>query len=133
MNKNYLYFFFILCIFWFIIDIFKYVFVLSKEGFELSDESVNLFIKQQHLINPQIIFDTTKLKNQVNQHDLDYFLKNGIWYWSDKVKNLYKSASEHNPYIRTSPEDSLNYAQKIYNQNAIQQVLSLQQQQNKKI
>jgi hypothetical protein len=124
---NVFFYFFLLFLF-FLINLFY--FPLLKEGFTWSDSSKDEFVRLQHTINPNIIFDTEEIQKQASQKDLNYYLSNGIWYWSDKVKNMYKKASEHNPYIRTSPEDSMNYAQKIYNENAILQVLKLNNEYN---
>ena len=96
-----------------------------KESF-LTDNSVQQFLQIQNTINPHTNFDTDKLQQQVTQTELDYYLKNGIWPWSQKVIKLYKEASAKNKLIRTSPQDSLNDARKIYNQNAILQILSYQ-------
>ena len=57
---------------------------------------------------------------------MDYFLNNGMWPWSEEVIQLYREAVERNQLIRTYSGDSVNYARKIYNQNAILQILSLQ-------
>lgn len=97
-----------------------------KENFELQENKIRQFIQIQHTINPHIIFDTEKLKEQVTEEDIDYFLKNGRWNWSPEVKKLYIEAENTNPYIRTWPKDSINYAIKIYNQRAILQIISLQ-------
>lgn len=97
-----------------------------KENFQLQQDKLQEFIKIQHTINPHIIFDTEKLKEQVNEEDLDYFLKNGRWYWSPEVEKLYTEASNTNPYIRTWSQDSINYASRIYNEKAILQIIALQ-------
>jgi hypothetical protein len=61
---------------------------------------------------------------QASQEELDYFLKNGHWPWSQKVKDLYMEAIRRNPYIRTLPSDALEYTMTVYNQAAILKVLS---------
>ena len=104
----------------------RFVELIKKEGFELSQNSINDFLEIQHTTNSGIVFDMDQIKQQVTQEELDYFLQNGKWYWSDDVINLYKEAIDKNKYIRTSSEDSVNYAQTIYNQNAILKILSLQ-------
>ena len=97
-----------------------------KENFELSQISQNDFLHIQHTINPKIIFDMEIIKKQASQSELDYFLKNGMWPWSQDVINLYTEAINRNNFIRTYSGDSLNYARKIYNQNAILQLLSME-------
>ena len=99
---------------------------LGKEGFQLSQESQNDFLKIQHTINPKIVFDMEIIKQQVCQNELDYFLKNGMWPWSQNIINLYTDAINRNHFIRTYSCDSINYARKIYNERAILQLLSME-------
>jgi hypothetical protein len=98
----------------------------GKESFELSQISQNDFLHIQHTINPKIIFDMEIIKKQASQSELDYFLKNGMWPWSQDVINLYTEAINKNNFIRTYSCDSLNYARKIYNQAAILLLLSME-------
>jgi hypothetical protein len=98
----------------------------GKEGFELSQISQNDFLHIQHTINPKIVFDMEIIKKQASQTELDYFLKNGMWPWSQDVINLYTDAVNKNPFIRTYSGDSVNYARKIYNQAAILRLLSIE-------
>jgi len=109
-----------------IVLIIIYRFSHFKEGFTWSQDSGDQFILLQQTINPHIIFDITRIKEQASQEELDYFLKNGRWPWSQEVKDLYKKAVNSNPYIRTSPEDSLNRVMTIYNQTIILEMLSWQ-------
>ena len=98
----------------------------GKEGFELSQDSQSDFLKIQHTINPKIVFDMEIIKQQASQNEMDYFLQNGMWPWSQDVINLYTDAVNRNHYIRTYSGDSVNYARKIYNQRAILQLLSME-------
>ena len=98
----------------------------GKEGFELSQDSQSDFLKIQHTINPKIVFDMEIIKQQVCQNELDYFLKNGMWPWSQNIINLYTDAINRNHFIRTYSCDSINYARKIYNERAILQLLSME-------
>ena len=99
----------------------------SKENFELLSKLSTLdFLHIQHTINPKIVFDMEIIKKQASQLELDYFLKNGMWPWSQDVINLYVEAVNRNKFIRTYSGDSINYARKIYNQAAILQLLSME-------
>lgn len=99
---------------------------VEKEGFELSQKSINNFLQIQHTINPKIIFDPEVIKQQANQKELDYFLKNGMWPWSEEVIDLYKDAVNRNQLIRTYSGDSVNYTRKIYNEKAILRIMSME-------
>jgi len=97
---------------------------LSRENFTTQSEKDFLLI--QNTINKQNVFDMNIINSQASQEELDYFIRNGMWPWSQKVIELYEEAISRNPYIRTVPEEAVNYARTIYNQAAILRVLSYQ-------
>ena len=111
--------------------LYRFVYLSNQEGFTWSHKSMQDFLKIQYSNNPKLVFDTTQLQKQASQKELDYFLKNGMWPWSQKVIELYKDSIMNNPYVRTHPPDSVNYARKIYNQQAILQILSQQTKEGK--
>jgi len=118
----------------FIILILIIIFFLFKllkpkiiENFEWSKNKTNDFLLIQDTINKHKIFDVDYIqKYQASEKDLDYFLQNGYWYWNDDVIQLYKDAINSNPYVRVNPDDSVNYARTLYNQNAILKLLFFQ-------
>lgn len=97
---------------------------LSKENF--TNKSENDFLQIQNTINKNIIFDMDVINSQASQKELNYFNKNGMWPWSQKVIELYQEAVSRNPYVRTVPEEATNYARKIYNEAAILRILTYQ-------
>ena len=97
-----------------------------KEGFTWSQDSANNFILLQQTLHPGLVFDTNQIKEQASQEELDYFLKNGKWPWSQEVQDLYKEAVQRNPYIRTSPEDAVDQARTVYNKSIILEIISWQ-------
>jgi len=97
---------------------------LSRENFTTQSEKDFLLI--QNTINKENVFDMNIINSQASQEELDYFNRNGMWPWSQKVIELYQEAVNRNPYIRTNPEEAVNYARTIYNQAAILRVLSYQ-------
>jgi hypothetical protein len=99
----------------------------NNEGFTWNKESEKNFLLIQQSINPKIIFDIDTIKEtQASQEEVDYFNKNNAWPWSQTTKDLYIEALRKNPYIRTLPEDGLNGAMRVYNENAILRILSYQ-------
>jgi len=98
----------------------------AREKFTLSEKSKQDFVLLQHTVNPNSIFDINVLEKQVNQEEIDYYNSNGYWYWSDDVIQMYKDASDKNPFIRTFSDDAVLNTRKIYNQTAILDVLSNQ-------
>ena len=103
-----------------------YRFSHMKEGFEWTQESTDAFIKLNSSVHPNTVFDTIEIKKQANQEELDYYLENGMWPWSQEVQNLYKKAVMTNPFVRSDPQDSVNKARTIYNQSIILEMLSWQ-------
>ena len=98
--------------------------ILKKEGFTWSPETTTHFLQIQHSLNRNVIFDPIEMQKQASQEDLDYFLQNGMWYWSQEVIDLYSKMLGYNPYIRTYPQDAVIRARTIYNQNARLQIMS---------
>jgi len=103
-----------------------YRFSHLKEGFTWSEESGQKFIELQNSINPKNIFDLKQIKQQASQEDVDYFLKNGKWFWSKEVEDLYTELLDQNPFVRLYPQDAINDAKTKYNQTIIREILSSQ-------
>lgn len=97
-----------------------------KEGFTWTPQSTQNFLQIQNTINRQKIFDINIQKSQASQEEVNYFNKNEMWPWSQKTIKLYENAIKKNPFIRTLPDDSVNYARTIYNEAAILRILSYQ-------
>jgi hypothetical protein len=96
----------------------------KKEGFSWSQDSTTNFLQIQHSTNRNVIFDPIEIQKQASQEELDYFLQNGMWPWSQEVIDLYSKMLGYNPYVRTYPQDAIITARTIYNQNAILQIIS---------
>ena len=98
-----------------------------KEGFVWNRQGTQDFLLLQNTINPQVIFDVNMIqKSQASQEELDYFNKYQKWPWSKKTKELYLQAIKRNPFVRVSPESSLNYSRTVYNESAMLMLLSYQ-------
>lgn len=98
-----------------------------KEGFTWNPNSTRNFLQIQSTINRQKIFDVNMIQeNQASQEELDYFNSHGMWPWSQDTIKLYEDAVKSSPFIRTLPEDSVNYARTIYNEAAILRIISYQ-------
>jgi hypothetical protein len=109
-----------------IIFIILYRFSHLKEGFTWSQESEQKFIELQNSINPKNVFDLKQIKQQASQNDVDYFLKNGQWFWCKEDEDLYKELLDQNPYVRLYSRDAINDAKTKYNQTIIREILSSQ-------
>jgi hypothetical protein len=87
-------------------------------------EIVHQFLTFQQAHNPNIFFDMDIIQKQVSVDEALVFLKNGSWPWSVDVQRLYRDAIARNSYISMNPGTSLRTAQTVYNQNAMEQLLS---------
>lgn len=105
--------------------------ISKKEGFSWSQDSTTNFLQIQHSINRNVIFDPIEIQKQASQEELDYFLQNGMWPWSQEVIDLYSKMLGYNPYIRTYPQDAITRTRTVYNQNAILQIISWQNKEGK--
>jgi hypothetical protein len=95
-----------------------------KEGFTWSKNSIQDFLTIQKTINPNTQFNIEMLQKQASQEELNNFLNKGYWTWSQDTENIYIDTILRNPIIKVDPLASMNIEQKIYNENAMQQMLS---------
>ena len=84
-----------------------------KEGFTWSTQSITDFTKLQGTLNPHVVFDTNKIQQQASEEEVEYFLQNQLWPWSQEVQDLYKESVMNNQYIQINPEDAVNQARQI--------------------
>jgi hypothetical protein len=69
-------------------------------------------------------FDLVQLQRQANPEEAEEYLLTGVWPWPDDLKNLYIEKVWSNPIIKIDPQYALNYAMKLYNQNAVRELLA---------
>ena len=126
INHSYLYFFCFAFIFLFFVLSYgfsKQIFSL-KEGFTWSTKSIDDFIFFQNTVNPTTQFNLKMVQEQASENELQELLKTGYWPWTKDTQYLYLDAVYHNKIIKINPQSSMNYVRKIYNENAIKQLLS---------
>jgi hypothetical protein len=100
------------------------LFSIYHEGFTV--ESTREFLDLQSTINPNVNFDMGEIGRQATQEELDYYLKHRMWPWSDKLKEVYKTAIISNPYVRLEPGLAVDRARVMYNESIMWQILSWQ-------
>jgi hypothetical protein len=103
----------------------------AKEGFTWTQEQIDEFIRVQDLASPQIVYNTKQLQKYVSPSEVDDFLKNGMWTWSDATQKLYTQYLLKNPYVRIYKTNGVDSARKVYNESAILYILKGQEQQIK--
>jgi len=100
------------------------LFSIYEEGF--TADSTKEFLDLQSTINPNTNFDMDAIGRQATQEEMDYYLKNKMWPWSEDLKEVYKTAIISNPYVRLEPGLAVDRARVIYNENIMWQILSWQ-------
>jgi hypothetical protein len=103
----------------------------NKMGFQnyyttqWDNDLIKRFNIYQTTMNKNVIqFDLDRLQKQVSPEEANEYLKTGVWNWSEDLKKLYIEKVWDNPIIKIDPQYALNYAMKIYNQNAIRELLA---------
>jgi hypothetical protein len=118
---------FIMIIFLFLSIIFYYSLIKKKtilEPFEWSQNTIDNFLSFQSTVNPLSHFNIPILQEQASQEEVNYLLQNGYWPWTTYVEDLYLEALSRNKIQHITPAFSMEKAKKIYNENAIKQMLS---------
>jgi hypothetical protein len=100
------------------------LFSIYEEGFTV--KSTKEFLDLQSTINPNVNFDMDEIGRQASQEEMDYYLENKMWPWSDELKEVYTSAIISNPYVRLEPGLAVDRARVMYNQSIMWQILSWQ-------
>jgi hypothetical protein len=97
-----------------------------RENFTWSQKSTQDYINIEATNDPRKINDINIQQTQASQEELNYFIQNGNWNWSQETQKLYKDAVNRNPYVRTLDQNNLNETMSKYNEKSILQVLSQQ-------
>ena len=124
-NKKLL--FILIFIFILILSISYFLLNKYKETFQntWSDDLKKRFLKYQKTINENNNqFNFNILQTQVKPEEVEIYLKSGYWSWSDDLIKQYLIEVGNNKIIKIDPGVSLNYAMRLYNQNAIKEILA---------
>lgn len=94
-------------------------------GKKWSKDLIDRFLVFQKTVNDNNYqFDMEMIQHQASPEEAEYLLKNGKWPWSNETKYLYMEDVWRNPMIKINPGISLEQAMKIYNENAMKQLLA---------
>lgn len=88
-------------------------------------ELIKSFVEFERTVNPHNLYDINIVQKQANPNEVKYLLKNGYWPWTSEVQTMYKNASQQSFFVRSDLDISLIEQQKIYNQTAILELLSM--------
>ena len=102
----------------------------TKEGFTTNNGStwsqdvVNRFLKFENSFYPTLDINLNMLMSQTTEEEVEYLMTNHKWPWSDELKVEYIKAMSRNKIIKSYPPgNNLIEAQKVYNENAMRQML----------
>ena len=82
----------------------------------------NLYQQTVFLYSTQ--FDLDIIQKQATPDEAEHLLATGFWPWPDDLKQEYIDKVWTNTIIKFSPQASLNYSMKLYNQNAARELLA---------
>jgi hypothetical protein len=113
-----------------LILIFIFTFKKIQTGFQnytiqWSPDLIKRFNIYQQSVNQNINqYNLTQLQRQATPQEVEELLQTGFWPWPDDLKQLYIEKVSDNPIIKIDPQYALNYAMKLYNKNAVTELLA---------
>ena len=87
-------------------------------------ETIHAFLKYQNVSFPNTQFNMHVIQQQATEDEAKVLLSTGSWPWSQETQDLFKESIASNSSIKIDPGEALADAQKLYNEKAMQQLLS---------
>jgi hypothetical protein len=99
--------------------------VAEKWGYGWGDHVVKQFLGLQSTINPEYIFNVNKIQKYISKDEVEEFLANGKWVWSDETKQMYLNYINHDSRSKEWVDAmfDMNKLQTVYSESAIQKLL----------
>jgi hypothetical protein len=107
--------------------------MITNEGFinnehsnsNWSDDLIRRFNTYQKTVNKNVNqYDLDILQKQASPEEVEELIKTGFWPWSNEIKELYVKQVWSSPIIKSNPKQTLEYAMKTYNENAVTELLA---------
>jgi hypothetical protein len=102
-----------------------------KNGFQnfyttkWSNDLLKRFNIYQFTVNKNVNqFNLDILQNQASPEEAEELIRTGYWPWPDDLKYLYMDKIWSSPIIKIDPNIALENARKVYNQNAMREILA---------
>lgn len=137
INKNYkrlfLFVIFIVCAFIYyyfgFYDMKNYVVELftnqNNTIYPWSEDLRERFLKYQATMSKNdYTYNLEMLQQQVTPQEVEEYLKTGYWNWDDELKKMYLDKVQSSTLVNLVPEQSLNYAMRMYTPEAAKQLLA---------
>jgi hypothetical protein len=98
-------------------------FINTRNGW--TDDLIQRFVKYQDTVNlNNHQYNLKVLQQQATPEEVEYLLLTNYWPWTEETKYLYIEAVSRNPIIKFDPDKALDYAMRVYNENAIRQLMA---------
>jgi hypothetical protein len=99
--------------------------VAEKWGYGWGEPVVKQFLGLQSTLNPQYIFNVNKIQKYISKDEVEEFLANGKWDWSDETKQMYLNYINHDIRSKEWVDASfdMKLLQTVYSESAIKKLL----------
>jgi len=101
------------------------IYVNNRVKNKWSEPVIKEFIRTQAAQNQDVIFDMDMIQLQATQKEAEELIKTGMWPWSQRTQDIYVDAISRSTISKKGPLKSMNNDRTIYNENAILQMISL--------
>lgn len=101
------------------------IYVNNRVKNKWSESVIKEFIRVQAAQNPDVIFDMDMIQLQATQKEAEELNNTGMWPWSQRTQDIYFDAISRSTMSKKGPLKSMNNDRTIYNENAILQMIAL--------
>ncbi len=101
------------------------IYVNNRVKNKWNESVIKDFIRVQATQNQDVIFDMDMIQLQATQKEAEELIKTGMWPWSKRTQDIYTDAISRSIISKKGPLKSMNNDRTIYNENAILQMIAL--------
>jgi len=101
------------------------IYVNNRVKNKWNESVIKDFIRTQAAQNQDVIFDMDMIQLQATQKEAEELIKTGMWPWSQRTQDIYFDAISRSTMSKKGPLKSMNNDRTIYNENAILQMIAL--------
>jgi len=101
------------------------IYVNNRVKNKWSESVIKEFIRIQATQNQDVIFDMDMIQLQATQKEAEELINTGMWPWSQRTRDIYVDAISRSTMSKKGPLNSMNNDRTIYNENAILQMIAL--------
>jgi len=96
---------------------------LLKEGFVWSSTQIADFLEYENTVYPNTQFNLQVLQDQASPGEVDTLLSTGLWPWQQDTQDRFLEAVGRSTLWQIQPEESMVYARRLYNDEAMRRKL----------